>query len=139
MNISVCRGLTWIQSKFSVYILFCFFFFPQPWHWKVLGQVSNPHHSSDPSHCINNSRSLICYATGELLYFLLLKLRSIYTCIDTPMSSIYKLNYKIIGVRKQYMRLRENNCRRSEKWFLSKIYNKLWKLINMKISYKIKK
>ena len=38
--------------------------------WKFLGQGSNPHHSSNPSHCLGNARSLTHCATGELEIFL---------------------------------------------------------------------
>ena len=45
--------------------IFFFFFWPGPWHVEV-GQGSNSHHSSDPSCCSDNARSLTCYATREL-------------------------------------------------------------------------
>ena len=49
--------------------LFFFFFFCS--HicgmWKSQGQASNPHHNSDPSHCSDNTGSLTCCPTRELL------------------------------------------------------------------------
>ena len=39
--------------------------------WEFLGQRSKPCHSSHPSHCSDNTRSLTCYVPRELLtYFL---------------------------------------------------------------------
>ena len=34
--------------------------------WKIPGQGSIPHHSSDPSHCSDNARSLTHWTTREL-------------------------------------------------------------------------
>ena len=49
-----------------------FFFWPHPWHTDIyLGQVSNPCHSSDPSHCSGNGRSLTHWAMKELSEVLL--------------------------------------------------------------------
>ena len=39
-----------------------FFFF---WPWEFLGQGSNLHHSSDPSHCSDNTASLIHCTHGS--------------------------------------------------------------------------
>lgn len=47
-------------------ILVVFFFWPCHHMQKFLGQGSNPHHSSSPGHCSNNTRSFSCCATREL-------------------------------------------------------------------------
>ena len=61
-----CIWQEWIKNpKFSVDESF-FFFGPACNMWKFLGQGSNACHSSDPSHCRDNTRSLTCWATREL-------------------------------------------------------------------------
>ena len=51
----------WVDSSF-----FCMsFFWPPHSMWKFLGQGLNLRHSSNPSRCRENARSLTCYATKE--------------------------------------------------------------------------
>lgn len=52
---------------FSEAVCFVLFFWLHCTMWKFLGQGSNPHHSSNPSCCSDNTGSLTCCATGEIL------------------------------------------------------------------------
>ena len=45
--------------------------------WKFPGQGSNPLHSSKPSHCSDNAKSLTFCATGELLCLFILNMYNI--------------------------------------------------------------
>ena len=45
------------RTSFWKYLYVLFFFWPHPCQVEVLGQESNPHHSSNPSHCSGNTGS----------------------------------------------------------------------------------
>ena len=56
------------QKKMIAIILASIFFHHARGMWKFSGQGSNPCHGSDPSHCGDNTRSLSCCTTRELLH-----------------------------------------------------------------------
>ena len=73
-TLALCRYQISVRKKLAGIVLAN----PDNWRcwncWKnlqfylfIFGQASNPHHSSDPSHSNNNTRSLVCWDTRELL------------------------------------------------------------------------
>ena len=55
-----------LKSQFGIFFLSFFFFFGLALGmWNFLGQELNPCHSSNPSHCSDNARSLTCWVLRD--------------------------------------------------------------------------
>ena len=60
--------------------------------WMFLGQGLNPHHSSDPSFCSDNAKSLTHYAIRELFSYTLKKKEKLFYCLP------YSLQYTFMTI-----------------------------------------
>ena len=86
------------KLPFSFFLSFFFFFGHGHSMWKFPGQGSNPYHISDPSHCSDDTRSLTCCATRELLKYILSK----YKCYGIQIIS-QKFFFVFLGPHLQHM------------------------------------